>query len=78
MAVNRLLATPQVLYDANIPAVESLAAAKHFKLGPVAYEKEGYSPWKHPITGPFYRVGEAPLLSTRDGAAVDAHSPHSH
>jgi len=58
-------ATGQALYDANLPAVESLGAAKHFKLGPKAYEKEGYSPWKHPITGPFYQGAEAPALSER-------------
>ena len=56
-------ATAQALYDANLPAVESLAAARHFKLGPAAYEKEGYSPWKKPISGPFYRGTEAPQLN---------------
>ena len=35
------------------PAMESLEAAKHFKLGPGVYEKEGYFPWKAPIDGPF-------------------------
>jgi len=48
--------TPEAFYDANMPAVESLEAARHFKLGPAAYEKEGYSPWTKPITGPFHRV----------------------
>lgn len=43
-------------YDANMPGMESLEAAKHFKLGPAAYEKEGYSPWTKPISGPYYRV----------------------
>jgi hydroxymethylglutaryl-CoA lyase len=47
--------SPDALYDPNMPAVESLEAAKHFKLGPQAYLKEGYSPWKQPISGPFYR-----------------------
>ena len=36
----------------------SMEAAKHFKLGPGAYEKEGYFPWREPITGPFYRATE--------------------
>lgn len=47
--------TEQAFYDPNIPAVETLEAAKHFKIGPSAYEKEGYSPWKQPITGPYYQ-----------------------
>nr|WP_246206133.1 hypothetical protein [Propylenella binzhouense] len=46
---------PDALYDPNLPAVESLAAARHFRLGPQAYAAEGYSPWKHPIAGPFKR-----------------------
>ena len=54
-------ATPEAYYDANMPAVESLEAAKHFKLGPQAYEKEGYSPWKHPISGPYYQGLREPL-----------------
>lgn len=48
--------SPDALYDANLPAVESLEAARHFKVGRSAYEKEGYSPWQHPITGPYYPV----------------------
>ena len=47
--------TPDAYYDANMPAVESLEAAKHFKLGPQAYAKEGYTPWKQPIAGPYYQ-----------------------
>ena len=47
---------PQDFYDPNMPAVESLEAAKHFKWGPQAYEKEGYSPWKNPITGPYFQA----------------------
>ena len=43
-------------YDPNLPAVESLKAARHFKLGPAAYEAEGYSPWKQPISGPWFRA----------------------
>jgi hydroxymethylglutaryl-CoA lyase len=49
-------ATPEALYDANLPGLESLEAAKHFKLGPAAYAKEGYFPWKEPIAGPFHRI----------------------
>jgi hydroxymethylglutaryl-CoA lyase len=45
---------PAAYYDPNMPAVESLEAARHFRLGPDAYAKEGYSPWKQPITGPFH------------------------
>jgi hydroxymethylglutaryl-CoA lyase len=43
-------------YDANLPAVESLEAAKHFRFGPSAYKKEGYSPWRQPITGPYFQT----------------------
>lgn len=50
--------TPAALYDANMPAVESLEAAKHFKLGPRAYKNEGYSPWKSPISGPYFGQGQ--------------------
>lgn len=42
------------MYDPNLPAVESLAAARHFKLGPAAYEGEAYSPWSRPIEGPYF------------------------
>ena len=45
---------PGQYYDANLPAVESLQGARHFKLGPAAYEREAYSPWKAPITGPWF------------------------
>ena len=47
--------TPAAFYDPNMPGIESMAAARHFKLGPQAYEKEGYTPWKHPITGPYFQ-----------------------
>jgi hydroxymethylglutaryl-CoA lyase len=46
------------LYDPNLPAVESLKAARHFKLGPAAYEGEAYSPWKQPIAGPWFRASK--------------------
>ncbi|MGE0799428.1 MAG: hypothetical protein AB7G13_05840 [Lautropia sp.] len=45
---------PGQRYDANLPAVETLRAARHFKLGPAAYEGEAYSPWREPIAGPYY------------------------
>ncbi|HSW18035.1 MAG TPA: hypothetical protein VLJ86_12475 [Ramlibacter sp.] len=47
---------PAQFYDPNLPAVESLKAARHFKLGPAAYEGEAYSPWSRPIAGPFRPV----------------------
>jgi len=37
-----------------MPAVESLEAARHFRLGPRAYGGAGIAPWKNPITGPYY------------------------
>jgi len=43
-------------YDANMPAVESLEAAKHFRYGPGAYANQGWSPWKQPITGPYHQI----------------------
>jgi hydroxymethylglutaryl-CoA lyase len=54
--------TRSALYDANMPGMESLGAAKHFKLGPATYEQEGYFPWKKPISGPFYQGAEAPTF----------------
>jgi hydroxymethylglutaryl-CoA lyase len=44
-----------MLYDPNLPAIESLHAARHFRLGPDAYAAEAYSPWREPIRGPFLR-----------------------
>lgn len=44
----------KALYDANLPAIESLEAAKHFRCGPWVYAKEGYSPWSKPIEGPYF------------------------
>jgi len=32
-------------YDPNLPAIEGLQAARHFKLGPKAYASQSYSPW---------------------------------
>ena len=40
------------LYDVNMPFVETLEQARHFKLGPKAYEG-GLSPYKGPITSPY-------------------------
>ncbi len=48
-------ARPADFYDANMPAVESLDAAKHFRFGPSAYGNAGPNPWKNPITGPYYQ-----------------------
>jgi hydroxymethylglutaryl-CoA lyase len=50
--------SPARYYDANLPGFESLEAAKHFKLGPGAYEKEGYFPWKQPIEGPYFPTSD--------------------
>ncbi len=46
---------PEAFYDANMPAVESLDAAKHFRFGARAYGNAGPNPWKNPITGPYYQ-----------------------
>ena len=59
-------ATPDALYDPNMPGIESLEAARHFKLGPGAYEKEGYFPWPKPISGPFWQGAEAPAAGARE------------
>jgi len=47
---------PGEFYDANLPAIESMKAVRHFKHGPSAYEGEAYSPWSRPIAGPYYPV----------------------
>jgi hydroxymethylglutaryl-CoA lyase len=39
-------------YDGTIPFVETLEQARHFKLGPKAYQG-GLSPWKTPIESPY-------------------------
>lgn len=51
---------PGRLYDANLPAIESLKAARHFRDGPAAYAGEGYSPWKAPIAGPWFHTESNP------------------
>jgi len=40
--------TPQRYYDANMPFVETLAHAQHFREGPAAYAG-AIVPWKEPI-----------------------------
>ena len=40
------------LYDINVPFIETLEQAKHFKLGAQAYEG-GLSPYSEPITSPY-------------------------
>lgn len=45
----------QMFYDPNLPAIESLKAARHFRLGSAAYADEAYSPWRERIEGPFLR-----------------------
>ena len=47
---------PKDFYAANLPAIESMKAARHFKQGPPAYEGATYSPWKQPITGPYFQA----------------------
>jgi hydroxymethylglutaryl-CoA lyase len=44
--------TVDKLYDVNMPFVETLEQAKHFKLGPSAYEG-GIYPYNEPITSPY-------------------------
>jgi hydroxymethylglutaryl-CoA lyase len=46
---------PEQFYDANLPAVESMKGARHFREGSAAYAAEAYSPWNKPITGPYHR-----------------------
>jgi hydroxymethylglutaryl-CoA lyase len=43
--------TPKEWYDPNMPLVETFEQARHFRLGPKAYE-EGQRPWKEPIPKP--------------------------
>jgi hydroxymethylglutaryl-CoA lyase len=46
--------TPARFYDPNLPAIESLEAARHFRLGESAHQGQGHSPWKAPIAGPWF------------------------
>jgi hydroxymethylglutaryl-CoA lyase len=58
----------QQLYDANAPFVETVEQAKHFKLGPAAYEGCIY-PWDKPITSPYLdRINEGLPAYDTDGA----------
>ena len=43
---------PDQFFDANVPFVETVEQAKHFKLGPKLYEG-CISPWSQPITSPY-------------------------
>jgi hydroxymethylglutaryl-CoA lyase len=59
---------PEDLFDPNAPFVETLDQARHFKLGPAAYEG-GIVPWKEPIASPY-------LARVRAGRpAYDADGP---
>ena len=44
--------TPDEFYDLNAPFVETLDEARHFRLGPDAYEG-GIYPWRAPIESPY-------------------------
>jgi hydroxymethylglutaryl-CoA lyase len=56
------------LYDINMPFVETLEQAKHFKHGPSAYEG-GIYPYSEPITSPYRdRVDQGlPAFDPADG-----------
>ena len=43
--------SPETWFDPNMPFVETLKQAKHFKLGPESYEG-GIYPWREPIRSP--------------------------
>ncbi|MFH1605526.1 MAG: citramalate synthase [Pseudomonadota bacterium] len=43
---------PSQFFDANVPFVETVEQARHFKLGPKLYEG-CISPWSEPITSPY-------------------------
>jgi hydroxymethylglutaryl-CoA lyase len=44
--------TVDKLYDVNAPFIETLEQAKHFKVGPEAYEG-GIYPYREPVTSPY-------------------------
>lgn len=54
------------LYDINAPVIETLEQAKHFKLGPKAYEGSIY-PYKEPITSPYRQRVELGLPAYEHG-----------
>jgi hydroxymethylglutaryl-CoA lyase len=58
------------LYAMNMPRVETLDQAKHFILGPAAYQGAP-SPWKKPITS----QQRPDLLKTATGKSVEQPSP---
>jgi hydroxymethylglutaryl-CoA lyase len=46
------------LYDPNLPLIETMDEARHFKLGPAVAEHQ-IRPWRQPIPGPAGRAGGA-------------------
>jgi len=46
--------SPVEFYDANMPGVETLDEAKHFRRGPEAYAASKLRPWREPISGPYF------------------------
>ncbi|GAA1228010.1 citramalate synthase [Pseudonocardia alaniniphila] len=52
------------LYPMDLPFIETLEQAQHFRLGPPSYEG-AMSPWKEPITSPFRKDSITPR---KDGA----------
>ncbi|MEE8398188.1 MAG: hypothetical protein V3S89_04225, partial [Desulfobacterales bacterium] len=60
--------TVEQLYDINMPFIETMAHAKHFKEGPTAYEG-GISPYKTPIESPYRERVEKglPAYDPEDG-----------
>lgn len=52
------------LYPMDLPFIETLEQAQHFRLGPASYEG-AMSPWKEPITSPFRKD---PITPRKDKA----------
>jgi hydroxymethylglutaryl-CoA lyase len=46
--------SPSEFYDPNMPGVETLREARHFRLGPDAYADSKLRPWREPISGPYF------------------------
>jgi len=46
--------SPSEFYDANMPGVETLLEARHFRLGPDAYANSKLRPWREAISGPYF------------------------
>jgi hydroxymethylglutaryl-CoA lyase len=59
---------PGQFYDVNMPMIETMEQARHFKLGPRAYEG-GLYPYDKPVTSPYReRVDRGlPAYEERDG-----------